>query len=113
MAVKILGYDFSVLFVGQTKLKEEYCGRCDSNSKTIEILKGLDQQVACVTFLHELLHAILDATGQKHSEKLIEALSRGLFQVMQDNGDLLKPVKQHYAELLREEVLKGEGNAEK
>ena len=100
--MKILGFEYDVKFVEKITELENVAGCCDTEKQTIEILDCYDQQFTAVVFLHELLHAILDATAQKHNEKWIEAVSRGLFQVLQDNPDILKPVKQHFAAKLRE-----------
>ena len=60
-------------------------------------------QQRCITFLHEVLHAILqhydcenvgiDARVPKSEETLVEMLARGFYQFLQDNGAALFDLK--------------------
>jgi|GEM_PF-1753353 len=57
------------------------------NSATGEILikATLPDDVKLVTFWHEAIHAMLDMTGQKQSERMIDALSHGLVALFESN----------------------------
>ncbi len=57
------------------------------NSATGEILikATLPDDVKLVTFWHEAIHAMLDMTGQKQSERMIDALSHGLVGLFEAN----------------------------
>ena len=58
------------------------------NSATGEILikATLPDDVKLVTFWHELVHSVLDMAGQKHNERMIDALSHGLVALFEQNG---------------------------
>ena len=44
------------------------------------------------SFLHEVIHGMADAMGfVEHDEKLVDALSQMLYQVIQDNPEMFLP----------------------
>lgn len=47
-----------------------------------------DHQVKCLTLWHEILHGICYASGMQleNEEEIVEMFSRGIYQVLQDNG---------------------------
>ena len=98
--VRINGIDYAIKWVKDLNDGAELChGQFDSSSSTICINpKSQGSQQQCVTFLHELFHAILwsyqidlateskNVFVPKEEEKLVELLARGVYQVIKDNG---------------------------
>ena len=52
---------------------------------------GTGRQHMCITLLHEILHGIREHAGFEieDEEKVVDILSKGLYQVLQDNGQRL------------------------
>ena len=52
---------------------------------------GTGHQHMCITLLHEILHGIREHAGFEieDEEKVVDILSKGLYQVLQDNGKRL------------------------
>ena len=98
--VRINGVDYAVKWVkdlndGAIMLH----GLFDSCNSTISLNpKSQEYQQQCITFLHELFHAVIysyqinlvseakEVIIPKEEEKLVELLARGFYQVIQDNG---------------------------
>ena len=92
MKIKIGGHNYSVFYVkGNHKEKgiENY-GKIYHDAKKIYIDKDIAKSQQEETLLHEILHAI-DQIYNNHSlsEKQIESMSEGLYQVLKDNKTIL------------------------
>lgn len=48
-------------------------------------------EMRCITLLHEILHGIREHNGMEieNEERIVEMYSKGLYQVLQDNGGRL------------------------
>lgn len=58
-------------------------GQCDMQKAEIHLLKTLPKQVKEQTFLHELIHALLFATGKtEHDEVVVDGLAVFLHQFL-------------------------------
>lgn len=85
--VKINGLKYEI---EHKKLEEEY-GSISYENMKIEIEENIHPQQQELTFIHELLHAILEALYYRdlnNDEKFVEDLSRCLHQVLIDNNFL-------------------------
>lgn len=56
---------------------------------------GLAHEHRCVTLLHEILHGIRNHAGLNidNEEEIVDMFARGLYQVLQDNGERLFDLK--------------------
>jgi len=69
-------------------------GRIGHNECEIEVEKSLSPQTKRQVIWHEILHSILLQAGiRDHDEGLVEALSFGIFGVLQDNECLMSRVE--------------------
>ena len=92
--IKVYGHDVKVLFPYNFRERYDLFGQCDWDLKEIRISE-LDssgnkrpESSILVTFLHEILHVVDFASGQRifnENEKAIEGISEGLFQVLSEN----------------------------
>lgn len=72
-------------------------GECDHESLEIRIKKSLPEPHRVVTFVHELMHAMLAHSGiMEHDEQHINALSVRLVEVLRDNPDVVKSILDEY-----------------
>lgn len=71
------------------------CGRIDYDSCKIHLSTTdcQNHQYRCIVLWHEILHGIIEDRGleleEELEEKVCEALSRGIYQLLQDNGGRL------------------------
>lgn len=71
------------------------CGRIDYDACKIHLSTTdcQNHQYKCIVLWHEILHGIIEDRGLELDddleEKVCEALSRGIYQVLQDNGGRL------------------------
>lgn len=56
---------------------------------------GMGHQFECITLWHEILHGIREHAGIviENEEEVVEVLSKGIYQVLQDNGKKLFDIK--------------------
>lgn len=100
-SVRINGIEYPVKFVSALNDGERIChGRIFFNTCKIHInAETQGHEKMCVTLLHEILHALLfnGRIELNNEEDVVEVLSNGLYQVLQDNGrrffDIVKEEK--------------------
>ena len=73
--------------------KDSIAGDSDPLISRIRVEKGLSDQRKFTTLWHEILHALLEQTGNssasdKLEERICDALSNGIAQVLRDNPAL-------------------------
>lgn len=83
--VKILGRVFQIKYVEGEPLSKDDNGECSVDTMTLYIREGMVPQQERSVVLHETLHAVSDLMGLKLTEKQIEGLETGLFQIAVDN----------------------------
>lgn len=92
--VRIAGVDYLVtiregLNNGQNMLR----GQIIFDKSVIDLCPAQNHQAMSQTLLHEILHGIFYHYGiemeEKKEEEVVERLSHGLYQVLQDNGGKL------------------------
>lgn len=92
-SVRINGIEYPVEYVADLNDGAHICnGRIYFNTCKIHLnpdTQGYEKQ--CVTLLHEILHALLfnGRIELNNEEEVVEVLSNGLYQVLQDNGQRL------------------------
>lgn len=89
--VRVGSCDYTVEFVEHplTLNGQECLGIVDCNMHQISINRNVgDQQRHELTFLHELLHAIVNERGLEldNEETIVDELAKGLHQVIRDNS---------------------------
>lgn len=99
--VRISGVDYAVTFVSNLNDGEKMLDGCvDYNMSAISLNSDtVGYQRQCIVLWHEILHALIENSCVKldmeKEEEIVEALSRGIYGVLQDNGgaffDLVKP----------------------
>lgn len=61
-------------------------GRSMEAAGKILLLRSMPDDVKLVTLWHEIIHMLLGQSGHEHDEGVIEAVSHGIVQVLQDNA---------------------------
>ena len=94
--VRIGGIDYIVKFIPNPCTGNSLCyGIFDSEKCVIELNseRELTHDRLCQTFLHEILHAVAHNQGVDgdDDERMVTAMGRGLFQVIQDNPKVFMP----------------------
>jgi len=92
--IRVGGVDYSINHVEHLNNGEKVCYGIISYDKAIISLhaSNQDHQRRCITLWHEVLHAIakhacLDFENfETKEEQIIEIFSKGIYQVLQDNG---------------------------
>ena len=88
--VRIGALDFLVEVLDLGDFQSEHVGLTNFLDQKISIAK-MGQQMMDVTFLHEIIHAILSNAGypeENHDEKLIDAIANGFYCLIRDNAKL-------------------------
>ena len=103
--IRLNGIDYTVQFMANVNNGEVILdGEANHNYSLININPATqDYQHQCITFLHEVCHAILNnydcarggtaARIPQDEETLVEMFARGFYQFLQDNGAALFDVK--------------------
>lgn len=90
-SIRIGGVDYTIELRENVRLGNEVCyGTIDYTTSTILIstTDSIGHQHKCITMWHEILHGIFEhaCCHQKNEEEIVEVLSKGIYQVLQDNG---------------------------
>lgn len=96
-SVRINGVDYEIIQESPILMDGVECyGKINFAECTIQLKdKGISEQHKAVTLWHEILHGIIDGSGLEldNKEEIVERLSRGVYQVLQDNGKKLFDLK--------------------
>lgn len=89
--VRIGGVDYKVVFADNVRMGNELCyGMIEYGDSTITLstTDGAGHQHQCITLWHVILHGIINHACMKleNEEEAVEVLSKGIYQVLQDNG---------------------------
>ena len=93
-SVRIAGFDYDVSIAEATDVEIKNQGTLHTLAGTITLLECAPKEMMCTLF-HECVHARMFALGYSadvHDEKLINGLSRQLFQLVQDNPAMFERV---------------------
>lgn len=87
--IRILGKPFKITYCqGAEPLSEDQVGECDPDKQTILIRDGAPLESEQDTLLHEVLHALDEATDAKLKETQIKKIATALLAVLKDNSSL-------------------------
>lgn len=97
--IRINGVEFSVGYAPNLRMNDKLCfGYIDFNNSKIMLSEtdGTEHQQRCITFLHEVIHGIIKNSAVEvfDEEPVVDMLSRGIYQVLQDNGERLFDLKE-------------------
>ena len=81
-SLKILGKKWSVDY---KSMDQDEIGECDLERQAITIKDGLKTEQETSTLLHECIHAISDSLGLNLTEKQVQGLETGLFDLNSSN----------------------------
>lgn len=89
--VRVTQYDFNVYRVERN---DEFLGETQADNLCIKVSKGIDEKIAAMTLLHEVLHCAAYCYGIKfdsheQEEYFINSFSLALFDIIRDNPQLL------------------------
>lgn len=90
-SVRISGVEYRVSHEPNVNDGERICyGTINYDLTEIDISSTtpMSYEMKCITLWHEILHGIIRAYGVdvQNEETVVEMLSRGIYQVLQDNG---------------------------
>lgn len=98
--IRIAGTDYTTVYKDCVVLNSQECyGTCDYEHSIISISNRGDvgNQHQCVTYLHEMLHAIAHAykipLPEEDEEKIVDSFAVGLYQVIRDNDGVFENKK--------------------
>ena len=83
--LKILGKKWTVDYVKDAPLEKDEMGICELEAQAIHIKDGLKSEQEGSTLLHECIHAISDSLGLGLSEKQVQGLETGLYDLNSAN----------------------------
>ena len=90
MKLKILGKKWTVI---HKELDKDHIGESDLETQTITIKPGLKAEQETSTLLHECIHAISDSLGLGLTEKQVQGLETGLFDLNSDNPKFFSHIR--------------------
>ena len=90
-SVRIGGVEYEIQTAETVRLGNELCyGAIEYSESLIQLSEsdGGGHQHQCITLWHEILHGLLYHACLKleNEEEVVEVLSKGIYQVLQDNG---------------------------
>lgn len=75
-------------YVTDAPLEKDEMGLCDLENQSLHVKDGLPAEQERSTLLHEAIHAISDSLGLNLSEKQVQGLETGLFDMNSRNPRL-------------------------
>ena len=90
-SIRIGGVEYKITFEKNCRFDNKIAyGVIDYDNAVITLSEndGVDHQHRCITLWHEILHGIREHANFaiEDEENVVEILSRGIYQVLQDNG---------------------------
>ena len=94
--LKVGGKIYTVEKTDKLTIGDRFMGECIYTELAIRIVPCKAKQMEEVTFLHEMVHAILNHLGYtNHNEKKIDELANALHMIIVDNPDVFKEDLDH------------------
>ncbi len=95
-SIRIGGVDFTVTSIPRLLSDDDtlLCGQIAHRNSAIQINSDISPDMQCISMLHEILHGIAAHAQLKlgeQEETIVDVFARGIYQVIQDNPDLMKP----------------------
>lgn len=96
--IRISGIDYAIEHEENLRLGNEICYGTISYTDSVIAISTSDStgyQHKCITLWHEILHGIFEhaCLHPDNEEQVVEVLSKGIYQVLQDNGRALFDIK--------------------
>lgn len=96
--IRIGGVDYIVEYEDNLRIGNEICYGTISYPDSVISISTSDStghQHKCLTLWHEILHGIFEhaCIHPENEEQVVEILSKGIYQVLQDNGNALFDIK--------------------
>ena len=93
-SIRIGGVEYEIKYEPNVRNGNDLCYGfiCyDDSTITLSETDGTGHQHRCITLWHEILHGIREHTGIQieNEEQVVEVFSKGIYQVLQDNGERL------------------------
>ena len=93
-SIRIGGMEYQVRYTPQLNDGVNLCyGKIDFEKSCIQLNGSMElsHEKLCVVLLHEILHGIRNYAGIEIAEEeaVVEMFAKGLYQVLQDNGQRL------------------------
>ena len=95
-SIRIGGVEYDIMYTPNLRNGIDLCyGKISYDDGTIELsdTDGLGHQHQCITLWHEILHGIREHScfqmDPEEEERIVEMFSKGIYQVLQDNGKRL------------------------
>ena len=97
-SVRIGGVEYEVQYEPNLRLNNNLCYGTINYDESVIVLSetdGTGYQMRCITLLHEILHGIRNHAGLEieDEEAIVDMFARGIYQVLQDNGERLFDLK--------------------
>ena len=98
-SIRIAGVEYKVVLVPNLNNGTNLAyGHIDYENSVISLsdTKGTGHQKRCQILWHEILHGIRENNGMEieNEEAIVEMFSKGIYQVLQDNGRRLFDIKE-------------------
>jgi hypothetical protein len=88
--IRILGKPFKIVYCSGTEpLADDQVGECDPDKQQILVRDGAPLESEQDTLLHELLHALDEATDAKMKETQVKKMATALLAVLKDNDEFV------------------------
>ncbi|MCI8620250.1 MAG: hypothetical protein HFG44_09335 [Oscillospiraceae bacterium] len=93
-SIRIGGVEYAIKYAPNLRIGNDLCYGTisyDDSVITLSDSDGTGHQRRCITLWHEILHGIREHAGLEieNEEEIVEMFSKGIYQVLQDNGNLL------------------------
>ena len=92
-SIRIGGVEYEISYTPNLRIDNNLCyGKISCGDCTIELsdTDGLGHEHQCITLWHEILHGIREHAcfpmDPEMEEAVVEMFSKGIYQVLQDNG---------------------------
>lgn len=85
LRLRLMGKRWSVTYCGMPK---DELGECDLERQSIKLKDGMKTEQEQSTLLHECIHAISDSLGLGLTEKQVQGLETGLYDLNASNPQL-------------------------
>lgn len=97
--IRIGGVDYAVNYEDNVVLGDNLCYETINYEESVISLsntRGAGHQHRCITLWREILHGIRNHAGLeiKNEEAVVDMFAKGIYQVLQDNGEALFDLKE-------------------
>lgn len=97
-SIRIGGVEYEIQYADNLRNGADLCyGMISYDDGVIQLSNtdGRGHEHRCITLWHEILHGIFNHACSKveNEEEVVEILSKGIYQVLQDNGQRLFDLK--------------------